>query len=155
MEIFNYFSEHQAHLFYLIAGISFIIELTVLGMSGPLLFIAIASVITGVLIQFGFLETLEGQFLTLGLLTAIVALVLWKPMKRFQNTSDGMDNSSDMIGKKVPASCDITPEQGKIRYSGIDWNAKLISNSHIDVIPAKSFCVICQVEGNVMIVKPV
>ena len=38
MDIISYFSENHAHLFYLMAGISFVIELTILGLSGPLLF---------------------------------------------------------------------------------------------------------------------
>ena len=50
MEYINYFTENHAQLFYLIAGLSFVIELTILGMSGPLLFFAIASVLTGFLI---------------------------------------------------------------------------------------------------------
>jgi len=153
MEIVNYFSEHHAQLFYLIAGLSFIVELTVLGMSGPLIFIAIASVTTGVLISLGLLSGWESEVLTAGILTAVVTALLWKPFKNFQNSGGGPDTSSDMIGKQVPSATDITPVEGHIRYSGINWNARLDSTSNDEVIKANTPCVITGVEGNVMFVK--
>lgn len=153
MDLVNYFSENHAQLFYLIAGLSFIIELTVLGMSGPLLFFAIASVFTGILIQLNLVTSWETQFLLVGVLTGIITLLLWKPLKQFQNSGNGTDTSSDMIGKIVPSSTEITLTKGKIRFSGIDWNAKLASDSDVDSIKADSSCVIVAVEGNVMIVK--
>jgi len=154
MEVINYFTENHAQLFYLIAGISFIIELTVLGMSGPLLFFAIASALTGLLIQLNLLSGWETQILTVGILTAIITLLLWKPIKRFQNSSDGTDTSSDMIGKEVPSSSEITHVSGQIRFSGIDWHARLEKDCLEDSVKADTACIITGVEGNVMLVKP-
>ncbi len=154
MEVINYFTENHAQLFYLIAGISFIIELTILGLSGPLLFFAIASTLTGLLIQLGLLNGWESQILTVGILTAIITLLLWKPIKRFQNSSDGSDTSSDMIGKEVPSSSEITHVSGHIRFSGIDWSARLEKDCLEDSVKADTACIITGVEGNVMLVKP-
>jgi membrane protein implicated in regulation of membrane protease activity len=154
MDLINYFSEHHAQLLFLIAGISFIVELTVLGMSGPLLFIAIASVITGILVQLNILSGWESELLSVGALTALIALLLWKPLKSFQNSSTGSDTSSDMIGKQVPSSTEITHVAGKIRFSGIDWSARLTSDCEVDIILAEKPCVIAGVDGNVMLVKP-
>lgn len=154
MEVFNYFSENRAQLFYLIAAISFILELGVLGMAGPLLFFAIASVITGLLINLNLLSEFESQFLALGVLTAITTILLWKPFKRFQNSGSGSDTSSDMIGKKVPSSSEITHENGHIRFSGIDWSARLASDCEEDSVKTNTSCIIVGVEGNVMLVKP-
>ena len=80
MEYINYFTENHAQLFYIIAGLSFVIELTILGMSGPLLFFAIASVLTGFLIQLNIVSSWESECLAVGLLTALITLVLWKPI---------------------------------------------------------------------------
>jgi membrane protein implicated in regulation of membrane protease activity len=154
MEIVNYFSENNAQLFYLIAAISFMLELTVLGMSGPLLFFAIASVFTAILIHLNLLPSWEGQFLALGLLTALIAVVLWKPLKRFQNSSDGTDTSSDMIGKEVPSSSEITHIKGHIRFSGVNWSARLESDCKVGSVKDNTACIITGVEGNVMLVKP-
>lgn len=154
MEIINYFSEHHAQLFYLIAGISFIIELTVLGMSGPLLFFAIASVCTGLLIELNVLTSWPTEFLLVGVLTGIITLLLWKPLKQFQNAGGGADTSSDMIGKTVPSSSEITHSGGHIRFSGIDWNARITSECSESSIANNTPCIIIGVDGNVMLVKP-
>lgn len=153
MDIINYFSTHHAQLFYLIAGVSFLLELAVLGMSGPLLFFAIACVKTGVLVHLGFISGWESEVLTVGVLTALITLVLWKPFKNFQNAGGGRDTSSDMIGKQVPSVGEITQVEGHIRYSGIDWNAKLDSSSQNNTIEANTQCIITGVEGNTMLVK--
>lgn len=154
MDIINYFSENHAQLFYLIAGLSFIIELTVLGMTGPLLFFAIASIFTGILIHLNIVSSWESEVLSLGLLTAVIATLLWKPMKQFQNSNDGTDTSSDMIGKRVPSSSEITHTNGHIRFSGIDWNARLTDDCETQSVKPDTPCIIVSVEGNVMIVKP-
>lgn len=154
MEVINYFSDNHAQLFFLIAGVSFILELGVLGMTGPLLFFAIASVVTGFLIQANLLSSYESQFLCLGVLTALITLFAWKPLKRFQNSGGGSDTSSDMIGKEVPSSSEITHVSGHIRFSGIDWSARLASDYKEGSVKANTACIITGVEGNVMLVRP-
>ena len=57
-----------------------------------------------------------------------------------------------MIGLIVPASADITRNGGSIRYSGINWNARL-DPAFEDTVAANDRCEIVAVEGNVMIVK--
>ncbi|WP_235015222.1 hypothetical protein [Oceanicoccus sp. KOV_DT_Chl] len=47
MDIVQHFSNHHDQLYYLIAGLSFVVELTVIGLGGPLLFFAIATLVTG------------------------------------------------------------------------------------------------------------
>jgi len=155
MEVINYFSENHAQLLYLISGVSFVIELTVLGMSGPLLFFAVASVITGILVHVNVLSSWETEVLSVGVLTALTAVILWNPLKQFQNAGGGADTSSDMIGKQVPSSTEITPVAGKVRFSGIDWNARLSSDCSVDTIKSDTACIITGVDGNVMLVKPV
>jgi len=154
MEIINYFIDHHGQLFFLLAGISFVIELTVLGLSGPLLFFAFACVLTGIASHLGIVSGWEYECLTVGLLTAFIALILWKPLKEFQNSGGGADTSSDMIGKQVPSASEITHEQGQIRFSGIDWSAKLTSECQEKVVEENTACIITGVDGNVMLVKP-
>ncbi len=155
MDFFQYFANNHDHFFYLVAGISFIVELTIIGLGGPLLFFAIASFITGVLISLGILSGWEMEIFALGVLTALTTLLLWKPLKKFQNSGGGADTSSDMIGKQVPASSEITSTTGTIRYSGIDWNSRLDGRAGVANIADGDQCIITSVDGNVMIVKPV
>lgn len=154
MDPIAYLSEHHDHLFYLIAGLSFILELTVMGMGGPLLFFAIASFVTALLISGGLISGWEVEIFTLGVLTGFIALFLWKPMKKFQNTGDGTDTSSDMIGREVNVSNEVTRRGGTIRYSGINWNSRLVDDCDSESIAAGEACIIVSVDGNVMLVKP-
>lgn len=153
-DLLLYFSEHHDQLFYILAGVSFIVELTIIGLGGPLLFFAIASFFTAILISVGLISGWEVEVFVLGILTAIITVLLWKPLKRFQNSGGGSDTSSDMIGRQVSASSEITSSGGKIRYSGIDWSSRLAEESGVDSIEDGQGCTIVAVDGNVMVVKP-
>ena len=83
----------------------------------------------------------------------LVALLLWKPLKSFQSSGNGRDDSSDMIGLKVPCTKPIGPdEKGSISYSGIDWPARLDAGQGKG-IRVGGQCEIVAIEGNTMIVK--
>lgn len=156
MDLIQYFSENHAQLLYLIAGVSFVVELAVIGLGGPLLFFAIACFITGVFTSLGILGSWESEIFAVGVLTGVTALLLWQPLRNFQNRGVGRDTSSDMIGQRVPCSAPINSNNtGTIRHSGINWNARLSHNSKVDSIAEGATCVITAVEGNVMIVASV
>lgn len=149
----EYFLENPDHLWYLIAGVSFVIELSIMGLSGPLLFFAIASLATGILITIGFIEGWQSEILTVGILTAVIAAILWKPLKSLQNSKGKTDNSSDMVGLTVLASSEINASSGSIRYSGIDWQARLAEEANGHPISSETQCVIVAITGNTMLVK--
>ena len=149
----DFFAQNHSHFWFLVAGISFVLELAVMGLSGPLLFFAIASFFTAILSSLGIISGWEFEIFTVGILTAVIALVLWKPLKKFQNRNSGSDTSSDMIGLTVPTAEEITHMGGAIRYSGINWKARL-DQDYSEAIPASTMCQISAVQGNVMIVKP-
>tara|TARA_B100000767_G_scaffold268673_1_gene289328 strand:- start:412 stop:885 length:474 start_codon:yes stop_codon:yes gene_type:complete len=152
MDILSYINAHHDQLFYFIAGLGLAIELSILGLSGPLLFISLASFITGILVTLGVVSGWEIELLTLGVLTLAIVMVLWGPFKKFQNRGTGADNSSDMIGKTVPVSEDISRSSGSIRYSGINWPSRLAKDDDTLVISAGNQCIIVAVEGNTMLV---
>ncbi len=155
MEILQHLVDNHNHAFYLVGGISLVVELAVLGLGGPLLFFGIAAFITGLLINVGLISGWEAEIFTLAVITAVIALVLWRPLKNFQNAGGGADTSSDMIGLTVPVAVDINSKVGgKIRYSAINWNARLAEDSGVEVIAAGESCTIAGVEGTTMLVKP-
>ena len=153
MEIFELINANHDRFFYVLAGTSFILELSLLGLSGPLLFFAIASLVTALLISVGLISGWEVEILVVGALTVLIALLLWKPLKKFQNSGGGADTSSDMIGREVKVSKDITAEEGAIRYSGIDWQARLDASANEAFLAAGEQCIIASVNGNIMLVK--
>ncbi|MFP6794981.1 MAG: NfeD family protein [Pseudomonadales bacterium] len=153
MEIFELINANHDRFFYVLAGTSFILELSLLGLSGPLLFFAIASLVTALLISVGLITGWEEEILVVGVLTVLIASLLWRPLKKFQNSGGGADTSSDMIGRVVTVSKDITAEEGAIRYSGIDWQARLDASANEAFIAEGEQCIIASVNGNTMLVK--
>ncbi|WP_019029750.1 NfeD family protein [Colwellia piezophila] len=149
------FLENHQLIWYAIAGFSLILELGLMGLSGPLLFFAIASAITGVLISLGIVEGWQNEVLVVGVLSAVITLLLWKPLKKMQNSRSKTDDSSDMIGLQVLVSDDITKAGGSIRYSGINWQARLADDVEIEVIENNSQCTIVAVTGTTMLVAPI
>jgi membrane protein implicated in regulation of membrane protease activity len=152
MDIITYFSENHASLLFLLAGIAFVVELTVMGLSGLVLFFAIGCFVTGILTYMGVLNSWEAEVFSVGILSCTAALILWKPLKRFQSKAIPIDESSDMTGREVACAETITTTGGAIRYSGINWPARLESSGEGDTINPGDLCVIVKTDGNMMIV---
>jgi len=155
MDILSYFSDNHANLLFLIAGIAFVLELTVLGLSGLLLFFAIGTFLTGLLSFTGIISGWESEVFSVGLLSGLSALLLWKPFKRFQSRKIPVDQSSDLIGRQVQCVEAINHVAGKVRHSGIDWLARLSSSENSDLIDEGELCVIEKIEGTVLFVAKV
>jgi len=149
----DYFLQNHDKLLYAVAGMLLVIELSVLGLSGPLLFIAIACGITGLFVTLGFMSSWEVEVLSVGILSVMSAVILWKPMKKFQGPKQVSDSSSDMIGQIVPVSDEVTRNGGSIRHSGINWQARLDSSSNTESLESGERVKITAVDGNVMIIK--
>jgi membrane protein implicated in regulation of membrane protease activity len=153
--LFDYLLNNHDKLLYGIASISLLVELTVIGLSGPLLFFAIACFLTGLLVSFNLISSWEMEILLVGLFTLMSAIILWKPLKQFQGTTKVVDNSSDMIGQTVRVSETVTVNGGSIRYSGINWNARLAMHSQVENIETGIVVTITAMDGNIAIVDQV
>lgn len=149
----DYILQNHAHILYVLAGLALVLELTVIGLSGPLLFFALGCCITALFIDLGIVSSWELEVLSVGILSILSAVILWKPLQKFQGADNVTDNSSDMIGKVVSVSNEVTAGGGSIRYSGIDWQAKLDMDSALDAFVEGMQVEICAVDGTTMIVK--
>jgi hypothetical protein len=147
--------EHHQFIWYALAGISLVLELSIMGLSGPLFFFAIASAITGVLVGLGIIDGWAIEVLTVGILSALITLIMWKPLKKLQNSRSKTDESSDMIGLQVTVVDEINHSGGSIRYSGLNWNARLAEEANVEVIGSNQVCIIAAITGTTMLVKPV
>lgn len=150
----TFLDNHQL-IWYAIAGLSLVVELGVMGLSGPLLFFALGCIFTGGLLSLGVIEGWQSEILVVGISTAIIAVLLWKPLKNIQNPKSKTDDSSDMIGLIVPVVDDITNIAGSIRYSGVNWQARLAEGIDVEVIISDNQCTIVGVTGTTMLVKPI
>lgn len=149
--IVDYFVQNPSHLFYTITGVCLVLELGVLGMSGPLLFVALGSLLTGVIISLGLINGWEMAIFSFGLLTAVSAFVLWKPFKRFQNAAITPDVSSDMVGRVLPVTQPVTREQGAVSYSGIEWQVRLKENA--EPVAVGMYVRVLAVDGALLLVQ--
>lgn len=150
--IMDYFSQHHDQLLYTIAAISLLVELGVLGMSGPLLFFALSCLITGVLVSLGLISGWEMEVLAVGLLSITSAILLWKPFKNYQNSKEAPNTSSDMIGRRLLVKTDISVDGGSVAYSGIEWQARLAAGA-TDSISAGAHAEVVAVDGALLLVK--
>lgn len=106
-----------------------VIEIAVLGFATFVLsFVGIAAVISGTLIYVSIIpDTVTSALLSTGIITAIAASLLWKPLKNLQNKVDKNKAKGDLVGHcfilTEPVSPTLNPTY---RYSGIAW--KLISS---------------------------
>ncbi|KPU82831.1 acriflavin resistance protein [Psychromonas sp. PRT-SC03] len=148
----DYLLSNHDKLLYIIAGHCFLVEMTLIGLSGPLLFIAIGSLVTGILVSLNILSSWEMEVLSVGIFTLLSALLLWAPFKRLQGKGKVQDTSSDMIGKIVLASSPISTTAGTLRYSGIDWQARLSATDKSQLVKKGAQLTIIAVDGNTMIV---
>lgn len=148
----NYFSQHQDYFFYVLAGICLIVELTFLGISGPLLFVALGSLLTGLFVSLGLIHEFSIAVVLLAGLSVSSTALLWEPLKKMQNREVGPETSSDMVGKILLVTNRITQTDGRVSYSGVDWLARL-DDSSIEPIETESRVEVTSVDGTILMVK--
>ena len=155
MNIIQYFSDNHASLLFLLAGIAFVVELAVMGLSGFVLFFALGCFITGLFSYAGILTSWEGEAFGVGALSCISALILWKPLRRFQSKAVPVDTSSDLIGREVNCKKEVNLSGGMVRHSGVNWQARLDPLGDRIVISHGELCRIVKIDGTMLIVTAV
>ena len=126
----------------LILGIVLLaIEIVVLGFSSfVLFFVGCAAVATAGLLYVGIIpDTMLAAMFSTGLLAALSAFLLWKPLKGMQANVDTGKVKSDLVGHRFILVEDVTPELTlKYHYSGIDWKLittdNLVAGTRVEVI---------------------
>ena len=120
-----------------------VIEVAVLGFSTfVLFFVGCAAVVTAGLLYVGIIpETWLSAMFSTGVLTALSAVLLWKPLKNMQSKVDATKAKGDLVGHSFILVEDVAPELTLVyHYSGIDWklNASehLIAGTQVEVIQA-------------------
>lgn len=150
----EFFSQHHDYLFYAIAAICLLIEITFLGMSGPLIFVAIGGLLTGILLSTGLIHAFSVAVVLLAGFSVASAALLWEPLKKLQNKTAGPETSSDMVGKILPVTRRITSADGRVAYSGVEWLARLDGSSN-EPVEVKGRVKVTSVDGTLLIVQAV
>ncbi|MEP4889293.1 MAG: NfeD family protein [Aliiglaciecola sp.] len=120
------------------------IEIAILGFATFILFfVGVASVLAGALMYIGMIpDTLMSATLTVGILTAVSAALLWKPLKNIQQKVDKKPAQSDLIGHRFMLQENVSiTENPYYHYSGIQWQLKsaqpISAGSMVKVIKAE------------------
>ena len=109
-----------------IIGVSIgIVEVAVLGFGTIfLLFIALGCLLTSLLLFLGLIpETFVMASLSVAIISAVAAVLLWNPLKRLQTRQQNPDDQPNAFsGLKFNLTEDLAPGATFVyRYSGVEW----------------------------------
>lgn len=117
------------------------IEVVILGFSTfVLFFVGLACLLISAMMFIGVLpETLVSAFLGVAVLTAALAYLLWKPLKKMQNKVDYTRAESDLVGLSFILEGSVSSEQSSThKYSGIEWKVlsteTLAAGTEVEVV---------------------
>jgi membrane protein implicated in regulation of membrane protease activity len=120
-----------------------VIEIVILGFSTfVLFFVGLSAVVTAGLLYVNIIpDSLAAAMMSTGVLTALSAVLLWKPLKNMQTQVDTTKAKGDLVGHSFILIEDVAPEMTPVyRYSGIDWKLKasehIIAGTKVEVIEA-------------------
>ena len=110
----------------IIAGLTLlVIEVLVLGFSTfVLFFVGLAAVVAGGLMAFGVVpDSMLSALSSLGVLTALLTMLLWRPLKSMQGKVESKGVASDLVGHSFILTESVSMSKNPAyRYSGIEWN---------------------------------
>lgn len=140
--------------YWFIACILFFL-LEALGATGiGFLFAALGAFCTGILLQAGLIA--EDQYLTQGaaffMLTALWALILWRPLKRMR-LSKSAPNHHDIVGRHAIVSDEglAKGSTGHARWSGTIMRARLAEDAVMDMAAGGQELKIVAVDGSTLV----
>lgn len=120
----NWMSNNLSEIL-IMAGLALLaIEVVVLGFSTfVLFFVGLAAVVVGGLMTFGILpESMLSALSSVGVLTALLAILLWRPLKSMQGNVERKKVTSDLVGHSfiLEEAVSMTTNPA-YSYSGIQW----------------------------------
>jgi len=120
----NWISNNLSEIL-IMAGLALLaIEVVVLGFSTfVLFFVGLAAVVVGGLMTFGILpESMLSALSSVGVLTALLAILLWRPLKSMQGNVERKKVTSDLVGHSFILEEAVSMTKNPAySYSGIQW----------------------------------
>jgi inner membrane protein len=89
-----------------------------------LFFVGLAAVAAGGLMTIGVVpDSMLSALSSVGVLTALSAMLLWRPLKSMQGNVESKKVTSDLVGHSFILNEAVSMTKNPTyRYSGIDWN---------------------------------
>lgn len=148
----------SAYVWWLIVG-AVMLSIEVFAMPTFVLFFAgLAAICVGVMVGTGMLDELNYliQWAWFFGLTAVLAALLWKPVKQFRTTHAGAGHYNNITGDIATVIKGSLKKgaKGTVEWSGTTMNAKLLNDAPVDELPEGAIVEIVEVQGNMLIVTP-
>lgn len=156
--------DHPAPLFLIAGLLLFGMDILVFGVS-PLLFVAAGALATGGIL---YAASWKGGFLSLAgwnpgfvealALCAVISLAFAifgrRPLQKFQNANIREDYCSDLIGREVVTTQEVTKTEGFVYWSGTPWQARLAANVDADHVGKGVRMKVVEVKDLALILRP-
>ncbi|MDO6685778.1 MULTISPECIES: NfeD family protein [unclassified Agarivorans] len=138
------FANHIPQILIALGIILLTVEVVIIGFATFILFfVGLSLVITGSLIWLNILpDTWNSILLANAVLSSLLAGVLWKPMRKLQNSSDDKQVSSDFDGHRFFCHQEIDKRGlSTYKHSGISWTLKsehtIAADTEVEVVRAE------------------
>lgn len=145
-------ANNLAQSLFIVGLILLVIEVAVLGFSTfVLFFVGLAAMATGALVYIDILpNSLLSASFSMGVMTVLATLVLWKPLKRMQSQVSTKKTKSEFTDHQFYLKESVSPTQSpKYHYSGIEWS--LVSE---EPIAAGTKVEVTEAEVGMLHIKP-
>lgn len=151
----------DAALFYdpanasLIAGLILLgLDIVVIGLS-PVMFMAVGALVTSaVLYATGWRPSLVETAAIVAGASLLIAIVGRKPLQRFQNADVEEDKSSDLIGRELTTTHEVTKTRGVVFWSGVEWQARLSEDASVESLAPGARARVVAVENLALVLAP-
>lgn len=139
----------------LIVGLALLgLDIVVIGLS-PVMFFALGALATSALL---FVTGWRPSLIETAALAAgaslVIALVGKKPLQRFQSADVQEDQSSDLIGRELTTTHEVTKTGGRVHWSGVDWRARLAEDATVESLAPGAVARVARVENLVLVLTP-
>lgn len=156
----------QPAVIFLIGGLVLLgIDIFVIGLS-PLLFVAAGALVTsgilyvavwsgGILHMAGWIPSFLEGLAICAVVSVLLAVVGRRPLQAFQAADEREDKSSDLIGREVVTTEEITKTSGWVTWSGTQWQARLADSVAVDRVGPGVRMQVVQVKNLALVLRPI
>jgi hypothetical protein len=139
----------------LIAGLALLgFDIVVIGLS-PVMFVALGALaVSATLYASGWRPSLIETAALVAGASLLIALVGKRPLQKFQSADVREDESSDLIGRELTTTHEVTKTKGVVHWSGAEWQARLAEDSPIERVAPGERMKVVKVANLALVLKP-
>jgi hypothetical protein len=140
----------------LVIGLALLgLDIVVIGFS-PVMFLALGSLATSALLYaMDWRPTLVETAALAAASSLALAVFGLGPLRRFQNAAVEEDRSSDLIGRELTATHEVTKAGGVVYWSGVEWKARLAADAGAESLAPGARARVTAIDNLVLVLTPV